>query len=118
MQAPDQPTPDPRRLTPVRLESADWSPGPIVLLTTRKDRRVGLRPLPGPFGVLLRTRSIHTLGMQTPIGVVVLSSEGIVIRAAVVPPHRVIVAMRARWMLEVAPSPLPEVGSRLVIRDS
>ncbi|MEX2419958.1 MAG: hypothetical protein WD652_06215 [Acidimicrobiia bacterium] len=56
--------------------------------------------------------------MQTPIGVVVLSSEGIVIRAAVVPPHRVIVAMRARWMLEVAPSPLPEVGSRLVIRDS
>lgn len=79
---------------------------------------MGLRPVPGPIGVLLRTRSIHTFGMHAPIGVVALSSDGIVTRATVVPPHRVFVARRARWILEVAPTPLPKVGSRLLILGS
>jgi hypothetical protein len=77
---------------------------------------MGLRPVPGPGGALLRTRSIHTFGMHAPIGVVALSNDGVVIRVAVVPPHRLFVARRARWMLEVAPTPLPEVGTRLEAR--
>ncbi|MEX0825315.1 MAG: hypothetical protein WD184_00940 [Acidimicrobiia bacterium] len=92
-----------------------WSSGPVALLNTHRARRLGLRPGPGPIGALLRTRSIHTFGMHAPIGVVALSGEGIVTRAAVVPPHRVFFAKGARWMLEVAPHPLPKAGTRLLI---
>jgi hypothetical protein len=64
----------------------------------------------------LRTRSIHTFGMHAPIGVVALSSDGIVTRAAVVPPHRLFVSRRACWTLEVPTHHLPEVGTRLEAR--
>jgi hypothetical protein len=118
MPIPDQLTPAAVRPSPVRLESAHWSSGPTVVLTTRDDRRIGLRPLPGPFWVLLRTRSIHTFGMRIPIGVVALTSDWMVIRAAAVPPRRLFIARTARWILEVAPTPLPQVGTRLLILDS
>jgi hypothetical protein len=54
--------------------------------------------------------------MQTPIGAVALNPEGIVTRAAVVRPSRVFIARRVRWILEVAPNPLPQVGTRLEVR--
>lgn len=92
-----------------------WASGPVTLLRTHRARRLGLRPIPGPFGVLLRARSIHTYGMCAPIGVVAVSGEGIVTRSEVVPPNRLFFARKARWILETAPNPLPEVGSRLAI---
>jgi hypothetical protein len=82
---------------------------------------MGLRPVPGPTGALLRTRSIHTFGMHAPIGVVALDKTGFVIRAAVVPPRRVLFAPTARWLLETASSHLPTKGDRVqlvLIRDS
>ena len=97
----------------VRLVAPDWSSGPVVILTRHRDRRIGLRPLPGPFGALLEARSIHTFGMHAPIGVVALDKKGLVIRAAVVPPRRVLFAPTARWLLETASTDLPNKGVRL-----
>ena len=92
------------------IVTSTWSAGPLRLITKRADRRVGLRPLAGPFGALFRTHSVHTFGMSMPIGVVVLDRAGWVLRACIVPPRRVVISLRAHWIVELPVGPLPETG--------
>jgi len=92
-----------------------WSSGPLRVLTTRRDRRLGLTPSPGPFGALIRGRSIHTFGMTAPIGVIALDAKGVVRRARIVPPSRAFFAPRARWIVETPGGAVPEVGETAVV---
>jgi len=61
---------------------------------------------------LIRTRSIHTFGMTTPIRVVALDAKGLVLRTRIVPPPRIFFAPRARWLVELPVGAAPEAGDR------
>jgi hypothetical protein len=98
-----------------RIEGPGW--GVAAVLAAPHRRLAGLRPVPGPLGMLLHTRSIHTAGMSAPIAVVSVGRDGLVRRAMVVGPGRLFVDRGAAWVLECGPgSGLPAVGDRLVVR--
>jgi len=58
---------------------------------TRSQKRKGLLGKSDYTGVLmLRTRSIHTIGMRFPIDVAVCDSQGVVLSLKTIPPGRVV----------------------------
>jgi hypothetical protein len=75
------------------------------------ERLDGIRGVPDGWGVVLRGRSIHTMGMRRPIGVVWLDAGGVVVRRRVLPPGRVAASVQAAWVVEVpADAGLPRIG--------
>ncbi len=99
----------------VVLCCSDWDSGPLTAAGTRRERRRGLTPAPGPFGLLLRARSIHGYGMASDLHWVGLGSGGVVVAVGTLRPRRVLVAPHpVRWVAEVPVSvPPPRVGDRL-----
>jgi hypothetical protein len=96
------------------LEGGGWSSGPVRVAASGRRRRIGLRPVPGPHGLVLRTRSIHTFGMRDPLGVVAVDDTGTVLAARSVPPGRVWTVWRAAAIIEVPVAlGLPPVGTTL-----
>ncbi|MDX1690294.1 MAG: hypothetical protein R3290_04640 [Acidimicrobiia bacterium] len=91
-----------------------WSSGPVLEVTGPLQRLRGTRAVPAGHGVLLRTRSIHTVGLTRPLLVVSLGESLVVRSSAVVDPGCVVVDLGARWVLELPPtrSP-PAAGMRL-----
>jgi len=72
--------------------------------------------MPGPFGLLIRGRSIIGWGMTVALPWYGLAADGVVTSRGVLHPGRIVWAPRPTcWMVEVAEaSPLPEVGDRMV----
>ena len=97
------------------LSTPTWSSGPVRLARSRGERRRGLIPTPGPFGLLLRCRSVHTFGMRSAMSAVVFDREGVVLRAQVLSPRRVLWVRRAEWIAEIGFEALPEPGERAVV---
>lgn len=98
------------------LDGGGWSSGPVWIARSGRRRRVGLRPVPGPHGLMLRTRSIHTFGMLDPLGVVAVDAAGTVIAARTLRPRRMWTVRRAAVIVEVpASAGLPPVGARLTV---
>lgn len=66
----------------------------------------------GPFGLILRARSMHTVGMCHPIGAVAVDRRGRVVSATIVPPRRLWAVPGAALIIEVpVGAGLPEAGS-------
>ena len=99
---------------PFLITSPSWCSGPLRSLRDHRERRCGLRPAPGPYGALLRCRSIHTFGMGVPIAVIALDAAGAVIGARVVRPRRIALFPRAAWVVEAPVRSLPAVGESTV----
>ena len=97
------------------LSTPTWSSGPVRLARSRGERRRGLIPTPGPFGLLLRCRSVHTFGMRSAMSAVAFDRGGVVLRAQVLSPRRVLWVRRAEWIAEIGFEALPEPGERAVV---
>lgn len=99
----------------VALRGSGWCSGPVRVAQTRRERRRGLTPAPGPFGLLLRTRSIHGWGMATGLRWVALGVGGEVIAVGTLRPRGLLIVRGAvRWIAELpAWVPPPPVGARL-----
>jgi len=97
-----------------QLRCQGWSSGSVLEADTFRRRFIGLRPV-ATNGLLLKARSVHTVGMWHPLGVVGLDRDFVVLEARTVKPFRLVLMASARWILELPPDrPLPEVGESLV----
>ena len=52
-----------------------WRAGPVARVSGVRRRWRGIHGVPPGWGVLLRSRSIHTFGMRAPLGVVTLDER-------------------------------------------
>ena len=96
----------------VRLVAPGWLSPPLRLAGTRSERRRGLAPCPGPFGILMKTRSIHGFRLQSAIEFVALDMFGVVTRSGILRPGGVAYCRGASWIAELpAGSPRPSVDS-------
>ena len=72
---------------------------------------LGRADLPQGYGVLLRTKEVHTVGMRFPIDAVYLSRKGDVLRVATMAPGRLgPLVLRARWILEMRAGEATRLG--------
>lgn len=83
-----------------------------VVLTTRRHRRLGLRD-PVIRCCLLAARSIHTFGMQGPIGIAWLTQAGTVAKRTTMNPNRVAFGPTNLVLESVDPDALPPEGTTL-----
>ena len=97
------------------LHTASWSSGPLTVARTGRERRLGLRPVPGPFGLLIRCRSVHTFGMRVPIAAIAIDAAGVVLWSGILLPRRVVAVPRAAWFAETAAGPVPAAGERMEV---
>ena len=101
-----------RQPVTVRLVASGWLSPPLRLVGTRSERRRGLAPCPGPFGILMRARSIHGFGLRSAIEFVALDTAGVVTRSGILRPGRVAYCRGASWIAELpAGSPRPPADS-------
>jgi len=81
---------------------------------TRLSRLRGLGAVPPGWGVLLRTRSVHTIGTGGPVAAFGIGGEGGVRWSRLVPARRVVYDRGASWIGELPPgTPLPGPGTVL-----
>lgn len=88
----------------------------ILLALNRRERRSGLSPRPNGRGCLMRTESIHTIGMREWLWAVVLDGGGKVMGSKLVRPRRVYRWRTTGWILELPASySPPPPGMQLVL---
>lgn len=89
-------------LTPSgELASTEWSSGPVAVAVSFRDRWRGLRPSPAGFGLLLKTRSVHSFGMKTDLLLVGIDARGTVIDTRTLRPSRIVTLPKVRFILEL-----------------
>lgn len=81
--------------------STEWSSGPVAVAVTFRDRWRGLRPSPTGFGLLLKTRSVHSFGMRTDLLLVGIDGGGTVIDTRTLRPGRIVTLPAVRFILEL-----------------
>jgi hypothetical protein len=102
----------------VRLSAGKWS-AEAKQATNFIDRLRGLHAPTVDRPFLIEARSVHTIGMDRPITVVVVGRDFRVLESTTVGPNRVLVRMPARYMLELpAGSEVPPRQARLEIVDA
>jgi len=70
-----------------------------------------MKGVPAGWGILLRTRSIHTAGLPGPIVVIGIDTSGRVRRAGTVAPGSIVFFGAVTWVAELpAGSPRPPAG--------
>lgn len=101
----------------IRLQAENWSCEPVMEAESFGDRLTGLRRLGPGESLIIRTSSVHALGMKRPFRAIGLSSDLVVIAHATVRPWRAIWFRRCSYVvelpLEVAP---PPIGARMEIK--
>ena len=98
----------------IQLTDRTWRSGPILVALGFHRRLRGIRAVPPGWGVLLRGRSVHTLGLSSPLTVITLDGSGRVRRAGRVPPGRVLMDPGAVWIAELPPAGRPPGVGRLM----
>ncbi|HEY7705482.1 MAG TPA: hypothetical protein VID03_11730 [Acidimicrobiia bacterium] len=94
---------------PLILCAADWSSGPVQVALRFPQRWRGLRPRPAGFGLLLRTRSVHAIGMKEGLWLAGISEEGVVVAVRHLRPNAIARFSAARWVLELPDDRVPPV---------
>lgn len=90
--------------------TGDWCLHSVVVIEGFRGRLAGLSR--GHHALLIRTRSVHTFTMRSPIGIVCIAPDGLVVATTILEPRHVVVCRPARWILEVrTPARLPPVRS-------
>ena len=91
-----------------------WRCAPLTVAVTARQRRRGLRPRPLGRRLLLRTRSVHGLGLVEDLAVVGIGRDHRVCAVRVLRPGRIVMIARCRWILELPiDHPTPDVGARV-----
>lgn len=102
--------------TTLRLVATGWQSPPLRLVRSRPERLRGLAPIPGPVGILMRTRSVHGFGLRLEVEFVALDSVGVVVRAGTLRPRRIAHCRGAAWIAELpAGTALPLVGTAVAV---
>ncbi|MCJ7724858.1 MAG: hypothetical protein MUP76_00510 [Acidimicrobiia bacterium] len=96
------------------LTGGSWRSVPLLVATGPWGRLRGLRCAPPGWGVLLRTRSIHTAGMGHPITAVGIDSGGRVRWSGTIAPGGVVFDRAATWVAELPPGAAPPPPGRLL----
>ena len=101
----------------IEATTGSWSSGPLLVARSHAERRIGLRPVCGPYGLILRGSAVSGFGMMRPLRVVGVSSKGAVVGSAALHPGGTVVMLRAALMMERPPDTEPvEPGAALVLR--
>lgn len=96
----------------VKLRSPGWDGAIVAKAETFPDRLFGMRYLQAKGGVLLRTRSVHTLGLKRHIRALSTSPTGEVLAIRDLRPNRVAFFRGAQYIIELpAGHPVPKVGA-------
>ena len=87
--------------------------------TSFRDRLLGVKSRLSQDSLILRTWTIHTFGLRSPLGVVALDADLRVLASRLVPPGRVAFFPGARFVLELpSDRPLPPPGTQVTVRDA
>ncbi len=89
------------------LTCPGWNSGPVAVARGFRQRWRGLRPYPPDCGLLIRTRSVHTVGMKVPLWIVAIDREARVISTRFLSPGRIFIALLARHVLELGTDRAP-----------
>jgi hypothetical protein len=101
----------------VAVGAAKWSARSVVYSTSPFHRWRGLRSARVETSLLMKTRSVHGIGMPSAFVAVALDREMKVIGSRVVEPGTVAWFRRARFILELPPDmEPPPLDSRLELR--
>lgn len=96
------------------LVSDGWRSGPVLEASSFLARWRGLRPRPDRNGLLIDTRSVHTIGMSVPIWAISIDARDIVQAVRRLEPWRIFLDRRAHWVLELPIDRVPPVvGAKL-----
>ena len=97
----------------VRLSAGEWRTDALVAHSFL-DRLLGTFRAPARLPVVMRARSIHTIGQSRPLSIVGLDREMRVISVRSVPPNRMVYLPSARTIVEVPEgAPLPAMDSQV-----
>ncbi len=95
----------------VHLSGSSWSLDGVRVLVTPLERLRGIRGANGS-PVLLLAGSVHTFTLSHPISVAVIDIDGVVVRAMVMQPGRILNLRTRHWILEAPPDEsLPRPGT-------
>ncbi len=93
------------------LQGNGWTSPPLLVATSRRQRKRGLSPIAHGRGCLIRTHSVHTIGMREWLWLVPLHSSGRVLGRELVGPWRLFIYPEASWIMELpAETSPPPVG--------
>lgn len=72
---------------------------------------LGRPDLPPGYGVMLKAKEVHTVGMRFPIDTVYLTRRGLVLRVATMQPGKLgPVMLKARWIVELRAGEAQRLG--------
>lgn len=96
------------------LSAGSWSAPAVPLAIGFGRRWRGLRAATGGNALLLRGRSVHTVGMKEALWLVGVTGAGRVIQVRYVVPGRAVILAGADFVLELPPTrPPPPLGSTI-----
>ncbi len=102
----------------VEIVAGEWRSGPVLVARSFMERWQGLRTHPAGRAMVLRTRSVTTMGMQRPIVWMALDRSKTIIGAGVARPGRIVFIRGAEHIVEFAVGrDLPPVGTSVSIVD-
>jgi hypothetical protein len=100
----------------VTLRGNGWSSGPVARARTFSERLLGLKLSEVGGAMLIRTRSVHAIGLAFPFLAVGLSEDLKVVAVRKVSPGRVVHFPGCRYVLELPTDTRPpSTGSKLEV---
>ena len=100
------------------FETRDWQSGPVFSASTFLERWRGLKRLDRDASLIMRTSSVHGIGIVRPFRAVGLTKDFKVIGSQVVRPGRVVRFAECEWILELPEETTPpQPGSVLELVD-
>ena len=87
--------------------AGEWSSPPVLIARTFRQRTKGLTPATAGYGMLIRGRSVHGLGMREPLLAIGLDRERRVVGVRTLRPRHVVFIRTARHIMELPIGTLP-----------
>lgn len=101
------------RIVRLSTQEGSWTLRRVLLAITTRDRLTGINASGDFGGVMMRTRSVHTIGLRGPLHIIRISDEGVVAGVQRCEPGRLVLS-ELSWVVEVSVhGPAPPIGARL-----